>query len=77
MKIKDFELKWKGHSCFLIKTPEGKTIYIDPFKLENLIFKEKIETNQKLLSKIILEDLDVSLFILKGLSEIKVYPQKN
>src|SRR3989344_6055030 len=31
MKIKNLELKWLGHSAFLIKN--SKTIYIDPYNL--------------------------------------------
>lgn len=39
MKIQGIELKWLGHSSFLIKTENGKVIYIDPYNLG----KEKLE----------------------------------
>jgi len=33
MKIRNVDLRWLGHSSFLIKTEEGKVIYIDPYNI--------------------------------------------
>jgi len=34
MHIKNIELNWLGHACFMIKTKKGKIIYIDPYSIE-------------------------------------------
>ena len=31
MNLKGIKLTWLGHSTFRIQTPEGKTIYVDPW----------------------------------------------
>jgi L-ascorbate metabolism protein UlaG (beta-lactamase superfamily) len=31
VNLKGIELTWLGHSTFRIQTPEGKTLYIDPW----------------------------------------------
>lgn len=36
MRINNIELKWLGHSSFLIKTEAGKTIYIDPYNIHKV-----------------------------------------
>jgi len=35
MKLNNLELKWLGHSGFLIKTAEGKLVYIDPYQIKS------------------------------------------
>lgn len=41
LKLKNAELVWLGHASFLIKTKQGKKLYIDPFRLESV--KTKLE----------------------------------
>ncbi|HTZ42044.1 MAG TPA: MBL fold metallo-hydrolase [Candidatus Omnitrophota bacterium] len=35
MKAGNVELEWLGHASFLIKTPDNKIIYIDPYQLNS------------------------------------------
>ena len=35
MKLGNIELNWLGHSGFLIKTAEGKIVYIDPYQIKS------------------------------------------
>jgi len=37
----DVEIKWLGHSSFLIK--DSKTIYIDPYNISDNIAREKAD----------------------------------
>jgi L-ascorbate metabolism protein UlaG (beta-lactamase superfamily) len=36
MDLKGLKLTWVGHATFRIETPEGKTVYIDPWVMNNL-----------------------------------------
>jgi len=36
MNLKGLKLTWVGHATFRIETPEGKTVYIDPWVMNNL-----------------------------------------
>ncbi len=36
MNLKGLKLTWVGHATFRIETPEGKTVYIDPWVMHNL-----------------------------------------
>ena len=41
MGLKDVEITWLGHSTFLITTPEGKKVLVDPFVESNPSCPEK------------------------------------
>ena len=36
MDLKGLKLTWVGHATFRIETPEGKTVYIDPWVMNNV-----------------------------------------
>ena len=36
MDLRGLKLTWVGHATFRIETPEGKTVYIDPWVMNNL-----------------------------------------
>jgi L-ascorbate metabolism protein UlaG (beta-lactamase superfamily) len=48
MDLKGLKLTWVGHATFRIETPEGKTVYIDPWVMNN----PKAPTSEKLVKKV-------------------------
>ncbi len=46
MNLKGIQLTWLGHSTFRIQTPEGKTLYVDPWIAGNPMCPEN-EKNVK------------------------------
>lgn len=47
MNLKGIKLTWLGHATFRIETPEGKTLYIDPWIMGNPKCPEKEKNVQK------------------------------
>jgi L-ascorbate metabolism protein UlaG (beta-lactamase superfamily) len=31
VNLKEIQLTWLGHATFRVQTPEGKTLYVDPW----------------------------------------------